>query len=242
VMEGLPAASLQLAGAKEIVVQPLTMVLKPSDVTEAAEPVLLAALGHESHGDIEHELVAPLKAERVPPGRRSFDLRAQLHDGRVSYNSATIDVAVLVDGEVYKTLSVPYRLRRFGQIVVARKPIRRGAPLDEENVEVRRMEAAMGTSMLVTALAAVENKVAARDIQGGQSLRLGDVAEPALIRKGAPVSLVSSSGRVKVTTRAIALGDAPIGGRVAVQSLTSQQVVQGVVRGVGVVIVMEGKQ
>ena len=236
VREGLAAEQLAVAGAREIVVQPLFAVLQAQDLLDVAEPALRAAIELDA-GDVEFELATPLRTLRVPPGRQSLDLRAKLRNGTLQQSAALVDVSIIVDGEAHEVVPVQFRLRRFAQVLVTTQPISRGQALGEHNVEVRRLEAGYTTSPWLGAADAVLGKVAGRDLRAGERLALGALADPAVIHRGDQVSLVSTKGRVKVTTKAVAQQDGAVGDRVTVTNLTSGKAVQAVVEGVGVVSV-----
>lgn len=234
--EGLPAGAIELAGAREIVLHPLHTVVRPREILDVAEPILRAVLERES-ADFEIVPARPVGPYRLPPGRRSFDLRGRLARGSMSRTAATVEVAVLVDDIEYKVLRVPFHVRRFARVLVASRAIRRGEPLGEHNLELRRIEAPHGVELFLTSFDQVRGRVAARDTRAGQRLTLGSATAPAVVRRGDPVTLVSRQGRVQVTTRAIARSDGAVGDRVAVASLASGRVVQAIVLGPGVVTV-----
>ena len=80
-------------------------------------------------------------------------------------------------------------------------------------------------------------RVAARDINAHSKLTNGSVMDPAVIFSGDQVHLVATSGRIRVATRAIALGDGPVGARIPVRNLTAGKIVQATVRSRGLVVV-----
>ncbi len=237
IQTGLPGDSIKLLGARETVVHALVTVLEPDELRAISDPVLRAALTHEA-GEIEFELSSPMQRLRVPPGRRSLDVRAVLRDGRIGAGSAIVDLLVFVDGKEWSKHAVHYRLRRFVDVLVVSRPIARGALLGDHNLEQRRVESAASASPFLGAIDAVAGKVAARDMRANEKLTLAHLANPAVIRRGDPVSLVSMKGRIKVAARAVAESDGAVGDRVQVVSLASGQRVQARVEGPGVVSIL----
>jgi flagella basal body P-ring formation protein FlgA len=232
--EGLRIEELKVAGAKETVVQALVTMLPPQEVLDASTPVLAAAV-REAGADIEFAPATQLKAQQVPPGRRSLDLRPKLRGGQLQATSALVDVDVVVDGEVWSTVSVQYRLRRYAQVLVVTEAVRKGAPLGEHNVDVRRVESHIQTSPYLSAQAQVAGKVANRELRAGERLTLAAIGNPAVVYRGDVVSLVAVRGRVKVSSRAVAQQDGAAGNRITVTDLTTGRPVQAVVEGAGVV-------
>ncbi|MEZ5966730.1 MAG: flagellar basal body P-ring formation chaperone FlgA [Planctomycetota bacterium] len=238
-LEGLTPEQVHIVGADETIVQSVHASVQPQELVDIAEPILRAALELEPEKDIEFELTAKPSPLEVPPGRRSFDLRGRLRGNAVQPTSAMVEVAVMVDDTEFKVVTLPYRLRRFGKALVVTEPVRRETPLGPHMLETRRIELSPGAqTMHVDDFAAVQNMVAARDLRRGQTLRLADLAAPAVIRPKDPVIVVINRGRVHVTTRGVALAAGAVGERVAVV-VSNGRVLQAQVCGAGVVALAE---
>jgi flagella basal body P-ring formation protein FlgA len=234
--DGLLAADVKVAGAREVVVQAACTVLQPQELLDVAEPVLRAAIDLEQQ-DVEYELAVPLKPQRVPPGRRAFEVKPALRGGQLQRASAIVELGFWVDGELWETLPVQFRLRRYGQVLITTGAVRRGTPLDASNVEDRRVESAQISSAFLNRIEAVAGKVAARDLRSGERLTLAALADPAVVCRGDQVALVSSRGSIRIATKGIAQADGAVGARIAVMNVTSGKLVQAVVEGPGVVSV-----
>jgi flagella basal body P-ring formation protein FlgA len=235
--EGLSLDGLHLTGADDILVQPLFRTLDPQEILDAAEPVLRAAMLHGADEDFELEPAPRPKAMRFPPGRRSFELTARVRDGRVQPTSAIVDIGVLVDGEEAQIVPVSFRIRRFHYVLATTQVVRQGDPLGEHNLELRRIEAAYGTSHWLTALDDVRGMVAARDLRAAQQLSVGAAVAPAVVARGDQVTLVVNNSRIRVATRAIAQESGRVGDPVVVTNLSSGTTVQATVAGPGVVVI-----
>ena len=238
VQVGLSAESFELGGADEIVVQPLSQTLDGNALVNAAEPALRAALDIEIVNEYELELMRLPKLVHVPPGRLGIELQARVDPNRVRSWSAAVTVDIVVDGEVFKSVPVQWRVHQFHYALVPTRPIKRGAPLASDAIEIRRMQATPGASaMQLRSLDAIAGKVAARDLHVGKSLLPSDLADPAIIFENDLVTLIARKGRIQVTTRGIALNAAPEGGRVTVRNLSSGKPVKGIAYGPGVVLI-----
>lgn len=235
--EGLAAERLHFTGAGQVVLHPLVTRITQQELLAASDPVLRAALDLEG-GDIEFEPAARLPNIDAPPGRLSFDLSARLMAGRLGYSTATVAVSVLVDGEEWKQVPVPYRLHRYQSVLVTSAVVRRGAALGEDNVALQRIEAPQGTSPNLQSLDAIRGKVAARDLQAGQRLTLDSITDPAVMFEGDLITLVATGGRVQVAIKAIALKDGAVGDRIPVRNLTSGNVLPATVRSRALAVVV----
>ncbi len=236
VANGLSPEQIEMTGAREVVAQPIATVLQPEDITAAADPVMRAVLEKQG-SDIEFEILNKLNTLRVPPGRFDLALRAKLRNGRVNPTSATINLEIVVDEEIFKTIPLNYRLRHFANALTSARVIRKGESIDASNVMMQRVEVAPGTSSHLSSFELVDGMVAARDVQGNRLLRLGDVAKPAVVHRNDLVTLIAKRGRIQVSTKAVALQDGPVGGRIMVRSLSTTKPVQAIVYSSGIVVI-----
>lgn len=233
---GRNVAQCKLTGATEVVVQPVVVEVPQAELLESATAALQALLALEG-GDVEFEPPARLRQVQAPPGRRSQELRSRVRGNRTGPDSAVVDVEVLVDGEPCKRVPVQFTLQRYHVVLKTTGSIRAGTPLGPENLAAVREPMAQATGLFLAAMPQVEGLIAARNLQPNQRLTLGDTAPPALVHKGEVVTVVLTRGRVKVTAKAMANHDAPLGGRVTLTNVQSRATLTGVVTGPGLVVV-----
>lgn len=233
---GVPLAALQITGSDEVVVQTITTEVPQQALVEAAGTALQALLAVEG-GDVEFEPPAQVLRCQAPPGRVSQELRARVRDARTGPTSAVVDVEVMIDGESFKKVPLTFKLQRWFQVLKTVGSLRKDTPLGPDNIELVREPMAQSTGLFLDRMTQVEGMTAARNLQPGQRLTLGDIAPPALVRRGDIVTVVLTRGRVKVTAKALANEDAPLGGRVHLTNTSSRSVLTGVVYGTGLVVV-----
>ena len=219
-------------------IHPLSTVIEASDILEVANPALDAVMALEGNREVESKVRSKLRTLRVPPGRVSLDLKAEVN-GRVSETAARIDVSILVDDKVYKVVPVYYRLKRFYHVLVTRGVLRKASPLGPQNLVLKRVEKPVGSTIYLTSFEQVKGRVSSRALRSDQTLTLSDLALPAVIRKGQIVTVVSVAGRIRVVTRAQALADGSVGSFIRVQTLDARSPRQLVaqVHGPGVCVV-----
>lgn len=232
---GVDLAAVKVEGADEAVVQAILVEVPGQDLLDAATAALQAQLGVEG-GDVEFEAPARLRTVQAPPGRRSQDLRARVRGSKTGPNSAIVDVEVLVDGASHKKVPITFRLQRFHQVLKTIGAVRAGTPLGPDNLTVAR-EPIDQVGLFLDRIEALDGMIAARNLQANQRLTLGDAAPPAVVRKGDIVTVVLTRGRVKVTAKAMANQDAPLGGRISLTNLQSRSQLSGFVHGAGLVVV-----
>ncbi|MCU0864383.1 MAG: flagellar basal body P-ring formation chaperone FlgA [Planctomycetes bacterium] len=232
---GIDVATVQFTGADEVVVQTVSVEIPAGELLDAATAALQAQLAVEG-GDVEYEAPRNLRHVQAPPGRQSQDLRARVRGHRTGPNACVVEVEVLVDGEVGKTVPVAFKLQRFQPVLKTLAALRAGQPLGPDTVTQVREPMDQASGLFLTLPTQVDGMVAARNLQPGQRLTLGDIAPPALIHKGDIVTIVLTRGRVKVTAKAMANHDAPLQGRITLTNLQSRSQLSGVVHGPGLVV------
>lgn len=114
---------------------------------------------------------------------------------------------------------------------VLARPVARGAILSQADFTTRPV----GVLLARGALRAVdaEGKATTRNIPAGSTLRPGDIAEPALVRRGEAVTLALRSGGMVITAPGRALADAPMGATVRVLNLATNRTLDAIVEGDG---------
>lgn len=235
---GRDVGLLQFEGAAEIVVQPVLAEVPRQDLLDAATASLQAVLAVEG-GDVEYQVPTQLRTLQAPPGRRTQELVARLRGEHTGPNGATIDVEVIVDGTPYRKVPVTFTLVRYQQLVKTTGSIRAGTPLGPDNLTVSREPMAQATGLFLSSIDQVAGLIASRNLQQGQRLMLGDTALPAVVHKGDIVTVVLTQGRVKVTARAMANHDAPLGGRITLTNISSRSQLTGMVTAPGLVVVQQ---
>lgn len=233
---GVDLTKVKVEGADEALLQTVHVEVSGQELLEAATAALQAQLTVEG-GDVEFEPTGTTRVVHAPPGRQSQDLSARLRGARTAVNSAVVEVDVLVDGESFRKVPVTFRLQRFHNLLKTVGTVRAGTPLGPESIALVREPLDQQTALYLDRMDQIEGLVAARNLQPNQRLTLGDCALPAAVHRGDVVTVVLTRGRVKVTARAIANHDAPLGGRITLTNAQSRSTLTGVVQGPGLVVV-----
>ncbi len=232
---GIDPARVRLAGPPETEIRSRCVLVTADQIEDAAELVLRATAARLEKEEVEWSILRHARACRVPAGRRGVDLTALLRHGRMERDQAVLDVSIRVDGETVKTVPVAFRLRRFRKVLVTLAPLRRGEPLDRGKVALKRVDVSRFFGTPLDDLSRVKGKVAARMLSSGEVLRLLDLKNPELVRKGDLVTMVAVRGNLRITVKGVARTGGSLGELVMVMNPSSRRIVQGKVVGVGVV-------
>lgn len=233
---GVQLKTIKLSGGSEVIVQGISVDVPQQDMLDSATAALQAQLAIEG-GDVEFEPPVRVRRMKAPPGRVSQDLRARVRGTKTSLSSAIVDIEVLVDGEVFKKVPLRFKLQRFHKVLKTTGTIGKDQPLGPDNIVIAREPMAQSTGLFLARMDQIAGMTARKNLRPNQRLTLGDIAPPAIIRKGDIVTVVLTRGRVKVTAKAMANEDAPIAGRIRLTNMNSRTQMTGVVHGPGLVVV-----
>jgi flagella basal body P-ring formation protein FlgA len=158
--------------------------------------------------------------------------------GRTSGHTS---VAIRCEGVQPWSLFVPAIVRHEQTLVVAARPIARGATVTADDVTTVTRLLSSAPGGLLSDPAAAVGRLAIRDIAAGANLSASFLKAAQTIRRGQAVTLSLANGPVAVRVAGTALRDGALGERITVRNLNSRRVVEGVVMDSGVVSVAAGR-
>ncbi len=161
----------------------------------------------------------PLKAQRAPGGR---------WPGRAA-------VAVACPGPRAWKVYVPVTVRVWERVVVAARPLPRGAALAPQDLRLEEREVTSRLRGYFRSLEAVRGRLLRTALPQGAVLEPGLVRDPPLVRRGQPVTLVAGRPGLEVRMAGTALQDGARDQVVAVRNNRSRRLVRGRVVAPGLV-------
>lgn len=215
----------------------------PARVTAEARHSLAAiAAAVETHVAAGEAPDSEIRVGRLDPRLRLAPCAEPLllRDTRGAQGGRPAAVEVRCEGSKPWALYVPVTVRRHAEVVVAARPIARGTTLAAADLVLARVEVATGAADLFSEPEQVVGRVAGRALAQGEALHARLLRAARLIRRGDQVWLASSGGAISVSVRGTALEDGAAGDRVTVRNLSSERVVEGIIRPDGVVHVQTG--
>jgi flagella basal body P-ring formation protein FlgA len=157
----------------------------------------------------------------------SEPLQASLPAGAVFKERVT--VAVTCPGANRWTVYVPVTIATNVTTLILRHAAARGARLTAEDVEVQVRDLPGTSAGYLTDVSQLKGRTLRRTLSPGSALTVDVMQDDTVVKRGQQVTLLASAGGLEVRAPGRALTDAPAAGRVRVQNLSSQQVVEGVV-------------
>jgi flagellar basal body P-ring formation protein FlgA len=144
-------------------------------------------------------------------------------------------VGVRCDGSVHWTLYISVTVQSQADVLIARRALERDAELTPADfqLENRRVPGALGA--YVTEPASLVGQRLRRPLAGGAPLEFDALAPAFLIHRGQQVVLLARAGGVEVRMAGIALADGRASESIRVQNVSSERIVEGIVRSNSVV-------
>jgi flagella basal body P-ring formation protein FlgA len=139
-------------------------------------------------------------------------------------------VAVRGDGGVHWTVYLSVAIDSEFSVLVANRPLARDAELTAVDFDLMPRHLPGLTTDYVTKPSMLTGQRLRQAIGSGEALRLEALTPSNLIHRGQQVTLVAGAGDFQVRMNAVALSDGRLSDRIRVQNLSSQRVVEGIVR------------
>ncbi len=203
-------------------------VTNPQLISQAAERAIRAQAG--AHSSTLSLTPAPLDPRlRLAACTRPLD--ASITTGSpISYQTT---VAVSCAGRVRWTIYTSITVESLAPVLAARYALPRDAALTATDFQVRTQRVPGLISGYLTDPKAIAGQRLARPLRAGEALRIDALAPAFLIHRGQQVMLVAHSPGIDVRMAGIALADGRIDDRIHVRNLSSERIVEGIVRSDG---------
>jgi len=222
----LPGVDVRMSGSPAVRVHPVTAVIEPRDLEEAARTELAARLDNE---EATFELEGTLAGIEVPAGSTEPELVALTNDVRAAAGLATVPVRVLVDGELYRTVYTQWRVRLWESRPVLLRDVKAGETIDLRAVENRRVP--LGSSRVGKPIPAglLIGSVATRDLARGDTVDEQDVRRPTLIEPDDTLFIVIRKGPISARVPVTAQEKGALGDRIRVHTSSQRELTATVV-------------
>ncbi len=130
------------------------------------------------------------------------------------------------DGLVVKRLWAAARVRLFMDVVVAKRTLKVRDVIGTQDITVERREVRGLNTGLVVFPEEVVGMVVRRPVTGGRPIKRDYIGQPSVVKRGDIVTVVASSGAIRIKTRAKALEDGYPGGLINAKTTTGK-ILQG---------------
>jgi flagella basal body P-ring formation protein FlgA len=139
-------------------------------------------------------------------------------------------VTVRCDGVVHWTVYLSVTIDSEFSVLVANRPLARDTELTAVDFDLMPRRLPGLTTDYVTKPSMLTGQRLRQAISSGEALSLEALTPSNLIHRGQQVTLIAGAGDFQVRMNAVALSDGRLSDRIRVQNLSSQRVVEGIVR------------
>lgn len=178
-----------------------------------------------------------VSAGKLDPRLRLADcavpLKASLPTGATFRPRMTVGVSC--PGTPTWTVYVPVSVMSHTSVLVLKRAVPRGARLTAADVEAQPRDVSGTSDGYLTDVAELSGRTLKRPLGAGAALTIDALAEDPVVRRGQRVTLLASASGLEVRAAGLAMSDAPVAGRVKVQNLSSNRIVEGVVESADVI-------
>jgi len=215
---GLDPGAIACEWPEAVLVTTRATVIAGADLVAAGKQ----ALEPPAAGDEVIATCSRAPADMVLPEGK-VEVKAELL-GSVAGSSRLVKVTAWVDGQPRASQTICYRLQRFGEVLVARKPIDRGQPIKEDAVALQRREITIGgADEPCDRTADLLGLRARRTLRPGDILTLSAVEKAPAIKRGEKARVTVICGAIRISAEAIACADAAAGSTVRLKSAYSDE-------------------
>ncbi|MFI4868205.1 MAG: flagellar basal body P-ring formation chaperone FlgA [Steroidobacterales bacterium] len=218
---------LSLAAASATVAGPVADI---ASLQSAAEQAVRREIAHADGQVVMH-------AQNLDPRLRlaacDLPLNATIAgDGQVRAHTT---VAVRCEGTVRWTIYLSVTIDSEFSVLVAKHAMARDAELSALDFELMPRHLPGLTTDYVTRPELLAGQRLRQGLASGQALSLEALTPSNVIHRGQQITLIAGTGVFQVRMSAVALSDGRVADRIRVQNLSSQRVVEGIVRSDSVV-------
>ena len=213
----LPGVQVRMVGESAIRVRPEVERIASVWIRAAAEAELARIFAERDVTYRPHDEIADVT---VPAGSAPTVLRARLDTLEPKTGTIAVPVAIVVDGEPYRTVWSNWEVVRWETLPVLKRAVRGGQRLQPYDLEGRRVRVEV-TQRKALPASLLAGAIAARDLKAGAPVTEGDVHRPAVVSQGDGLYLEVRKGAVSARVAATALESGAVGDRIRVRATGS---------------------
>jgi len=174
---------------------------------------------------VEHELAlnTNLADLEVPAGNAPVEVRALAGDTALRAGPVNVAVRISVDGQLYRTVWINWRLSVWEEANVLRRDVAAGETITLDMLERKRVLGSGAAGEVTLAAGLAMGSTARRSLAAGHVLRESDVLRSVIVKRGDTLFLEVRRGNVHARMPAIAEQDAHPGERIKVTLTDSKR-------------------
>ncbi|MHC4945806.1 MAG: flagellar basal body P-ring formation chaperone FlgA, partial [Planctomycetota bacterium] len=234
--QGFEADALEIQGAEGVLVKVESVQISGEELLQWGREFLDGQLA-----DLEGDFV--VETDRIPldllvpagRGLASFDVK--WHNVPRSRGNVSLDLQVKVDGELYTTVSLRFKVRHFAPVLVATREIQIDERFTNANSMVVRTEITQVKGNLARSHETMASYLCRRKVASGSVIRIESGYLPDLVERGSAVKITVRKGGLSIRSRGVARQAGALGDTVEIMNPDSGRTFRSVVTGLNEVVV-----
>ncbi|MBM3987713.1 MAG: flagellar basal body P-ring formation protein FlgA [Planctomycetes bacterium] len=216
----VPGIAIDVKGALSCRVTPQVERVGAAAIEASARAEIARALNGAEH---ELALNTNLADLEVPAGNGPVELRALAGDTALRAGPINVAVRVSVDGQLYRTVWINWRLSVWEDANVLRRDVAAGETITLDMLERKRVLGGGAAGEVTLAAGLAMGSTARRSLAAGHVLRESDVLRSVIVKRGDTLFLEVRRGNVHARMPAVAEQDAHPGERIKVTLTDSKR-------------------
>ena len=220
---GIDPALLDLQLPREVIVSRAAMTVG----REQIEPVIRAYVQQQTRGAGDSLRIKEIRTGEpvvLPQGQLTIRVVGPKNGEWVGL--VPVNVFLKVDGEAERRMFATVSIERMTRVVVARRPLGRYKPIDDDDIEVRTLDAAGLPTDCITSPETVIGKRTRRPLDSGSVLTADAVEFPPLVKNGDRVRIIAETSGLRISAFGQVKQKGAQGELIQVVNLDSNKVIQ----------------
>ncbi len=190
------------------------------------QTAIKAALSASNDEALEFLNMSYKEPVKIAPG--VMRLQAKLSPGRRP-GKYRADIEARVEGEAPARFSVPFEVREWANIPVARRALPRGVVIKEQDLVMARIDLSELAGDVAKSAEQIVGQETKRSIGYGESFAKKKLAIPPVIEQGAQVKLIYKTRLLEATASGVALEAGIEGQQIKIRNANSRRTIVGTV-------------
>jgi len=207
---------VEFASTGAVRVWPETEMVPAASIQAAARAALEARLAALEASEVSVEPIDATPDLEVPTGASPYQLDAVLPGADVLAGTLCVGVRVLIDGNLYRTVSTTWRVEVWEERPVLTRDLARGELVEASMLRTERVSLSSPGQTPLTHQKVVGTQ-ARRNLSAGQALTELDVERPVLVNRGDTLFLQITKGNISVRVVSVAQQSGALGDAVQVE-------------------------
>jgi flagella basal body P-ring formation protein FlgA len=211
------------------------IILTTAGSAETLEEYLRAEIINDYQLDSTDVSISILRSTLKPVDVSTYDVKAYPLAQSDPVGRFPMRVELYRDGDMIERGSVSLDVRRYADLLVPKKNIRRHEMLSPDMFERKRFDVTSYSEAMLEDLTQLDGCRATQNLAAGRMIPIRRIEKTPDVEYGLPVTIVGKSRLFEIRTKGTAMQNGVVGETVKVKNDDSRKILTGTVTGPGIV-------